>query len=295
MKNIKLFYFESDSIKNFGDMLNIDICRKLFNVNPVFSPPLECEAAFIGSLLDDFLYGKTKKLSMKFFRPYFKTPVQIWGSGFIADENQYIKRKYNLKETFNRRFNCHAVRGKLSLERLKKIDKLQNFNKTIIGDSGLLISFLLKKQPSKQYSAGIIPHHNEMDMPIWKEIQNNIKNSTIIYVNDTVENVINKVAQCDCILSSAMHGLIAADSLNIPNKRIIASNLIIGGNYKFNDYYSAFDINNHQFLDIRKNSPMGQKLIDLTTISSIIDEYKIDKKLVETIRDNLYNAFPYRN
>lgn len=36
-----------------------------------------------------------------------------------------------------------------------------------------------------------------------------------------------------------MHGLILSDAYNIPNQRIILSDNIIGGNFKFRDYYST--------------------------------------------------------
>ena len=38
-----------------------------------------------------------------------------------------------------------------------------------------------------------------------------------------------------------MHGLIAADSLNIPHVWMKISNKIIGGNWKFNDYFLSMN------------------------------------------------------
>ena len=46
-----------------------------------------------------------------------------------------------------------------------------------------------------------------------------------------------------------MHGLIAADSFCIPNIRIILSDNIIGKDFKYNDYYSVFGIENHNKID----------------------------------------------
>lgn len=61
MKDLKLFYWLG--MPNFGDMLNINICREIFNVNPVETSPEDCEAVLVGSLLDDFLYKHTFKFS----------------------------------------------------------------------------------------------------------------------------------------------------------------------------------------------------------------------------------------
>ena len=41
---------------------------------------------------------------------------------------------------------------------------------------------------------------------------------------------IKQIADCE-IISSALHGLIAADSLNIPNKWIKLSNKLVGNNF----------------------------------------------------------------
>jgi len=47
-----------------------------------------------------------------------------------------------------------------------------------------------------------------------------------------------------------MYGLIAADSLGIPNFRMVLSDKIIGGDYKYNDYYSISWIENHNYIDL---------------------------------------------
>ena len=49
-----------------------------------------------------------------------------------------------------------------------------------------------------------------------------------------------------------MHGLIAADSLNIPHVWMKISNKIIGGNWKFNDYFLS--MNNQLVEPLIKNN-----------------------------------------
>ena len=49
-----------------------------------------------------------------------------------------------------------------------------------------------------------------------------------------------------------MYGLIVADVLYIPNVRMILSDKISGGDYKFNDYYSAFGLNEHEKIILMK-------------------------------------------
>lgn len=286
MKAVNVFYWLGSP--NFGDMLNIDICKKLFSVNPVETSPKECEATFIGSTLDDFLYKRAFKFTRQYRSLFAKEPVKIWGSGFITGENKFVKRKWNLPETYFRRFKCVAVRGRLSLERLKKIDKKQNFDNVILGDPGLLAPRLLSGKPDKKYRIGIIPHHHELDFPIWEYLANYISDATIIRVDGNVEDTIRQIAQCEVILSSAMHGLIVADAFDIPNARLVASNMLIGGDYKFDDYYSAFDIDKHRKIDLCKD-----KISD-ELINSVVSGYVSKKEKVNEICDQLVRVFPYK-
>jgi hypothetical protein len=286
VKNIKVFCWLKEA--NFGDMLNIDLCQKLFSVNPIIASPEECEATFIGSTLDDFLYEYAVKWGKGFNSLYQKEPIKIWGSGFIAAENEFIQRKYGLHETYFRRFKCCAVRGHLSLVRLKKIDRRQSFENVVLGDPGLLASMLLSRMPEKKYHVGLIPHHIELDLPIWEYIHNVCPKSKIIRVDNKVEDVIRQVAQCEVIFSSAMHGLIVSDAFNIPNVRVVASNKLLGGDYKFNDYYSVFGIKNHRKIDLYKQR------IDNVLINSVVDDYIDKSKMVKKICDDLMRTFPYK-
>lgn len=84
-----------------------------------------------------------------------------------------------------------------------------------------------------------------------------------------------------------MYGLIATDSFGIPNRRIIASNKLIGGDYKFDDYYSAFGIQKHKSIDIRAG------ISNLIDIDQIKKEYEIENKIVDSIREKLKMSFSF--
>jgi polysaccharide pyruvyl transferase WcaK-like protein len=71
---------------------------------------------------------------------------------------------------------------------------------------------------------------------------------TLLNINDPPLAFLNKLQSCEVVISSAMHSLIAADSLGMPNIRIKISDNITGGDYKFKDYYSVFGID-HQYLN----------------------------------------------
>jgi hypothetical protein len=56
---------------------------------------------------------------------------------------------------------------------------------------------------------------------------------------NTVAKFVEEIHTCELILSSSLHGIILADSYNIPAYHTILSNNVIGGEFKFRDYYAS--------------------------------------------------------
>jgi pyruvyltransferase len=149
-----------------------------------------------------------------------RNDLTVWGSGFISAGNNV---KSNLKFL--------AVRGVLSQRRL-------NIN-VPIGDPGLLMRYIIPAQ-KKKWWLGIVPHYVDRHNEVVQQAPNGVR---IINVWQNPIKVSSEIAACEIILSSSLHGLIVADSMNIPNARITLSNKLTGGDYKFLDYYSALGIN----------------------------------------------------
>ena len=280
MKDIKVFYWLGEP--NFGDMLNIEICRNIFKVNPVEAQPEYCEAVFIGSVLDDFLYPNIFK-NDNYIKLYNQDPVKIWGSGFITEKNGFIKRKLLLPELFFRRIEVYSVRGLYSLLRLKKISKT-SIDCSVLADPGLLASFLIEKN-EKKYKIGIIPHHTELDMDVWKNIKQSDEIKIIRVDNFNTLETIKQISECENIFSSALHGLIVADSLGVPNIRLKVSNRLLGGDYKFKDYYSSYNIYEHPFIGISDFIYQYSKIKNLKNIVSF--------EMVEFKQKQLLSSFPF--
>jgi hypothetical protein len=135
------------------------------------------------------------------------------------------------------------------------------------------------------YDLGIICHMVDKNSELLSNIQ--LKDTNIKYIDIEQEphQFIHEVSQCRFILSSAMHGLICADSLGIPNKHIVLGDKVIGGEYKFRDYYSVFT-------DV-KYTPVYLKntVIRNKEIERYGAEYNISREEVELICDNLVAAF----
>ena len=185
-----------------------------------------------------------------------------------------------------RRIKIHGVRGIFSLNRLRKKLSMP-FADVPLGDPGLLSSYLIESSTiSKKYRLGIIPHYVDSKSPLLNRI--NISNSVIIDVCQDPEAVLLQMQQCELIISSAMHGLIAADSLRIPNRRMVLSDNVIGGDYKFNDYYSVFGIDSHPVIDLRRRDFSDADLLELE------QSYCITDQQVEDACQGLVQSFPYK-
>lgn len=255
---------------NFGDVLNENLMNffgKKFYHTYAKTAKLTC----IGSLLSDFLVIPERQKSTQ--------PMHIFGSGFIKEPD--LKNEY-----FYRPMVFHALRGKLSKERCEKIIGVK-LSDIPLGDPALLIRHMFPNiKANPVYDVGIICHYVDKNSPFLKNIQFKKLKVKYIDIAQKPSDFIPEVAKCKFILSSAMHGLICADSLGIPNKHIILSNKVIGGEYKFKDYYSVFKDFKYRPVDLRNT------VIKDSDIQKYLSEYTITSDEIEKICDNLIKAFP---
>lgn len=150
----------------------------------------------------------------------------VWGSGLIEHDRLPEKKPHKVT----------AVRGKYTRNSLIKagIDSPR-----IYGDPALLLPLFYQANIQKKYKIGLIPHYVDIDSE-WINSIANEDNVLLVDVRQGVKSFIDSVLSCEAILSSSLHGLICADAYNIPNRRIVLSNKVIGGDFKFLDYYSCY-------------------------------------------------------
>lgn len=266
---IGLWGYWFQSRPNFGDLLNPFLFEYLGH-RLSHTGVNACDVIAIGSLMELLFSDKKCKR--------IKRPLIVYGTGFIKapDANVYLKRNLDVR----------AVRGYNTLARLRGIQGVKISENVVVGDPGLLAPILLDGEiPTKKYKLGIIPHYVDADSPLLKKIT--CKDTTIIDITLDPVSFMKKIAECENVISSAMHGLIAADSLGIPNIRMIISDKIIGGDYKYDDYYSAFGIKKHHRVDLRKESFTEKDLEELK------NTYQIKKEMVYQKQIELISAFPY--
>lgn len=225
-------YWYRDII-NFGDLLT-PLLLKYYGFIPVFDLPMRAQLIASGSILEH-TQNEFKGI--------------VLGSGFIEEETSMTFPKAKIL----------AVRGKLTRERLGP-----NHATVSLGDPGLLASVVTKKREKKQCMIGIIPHHADINnAAIARLAERYKKDLTVINSKQQPLDIFTQIDRCRYILSSSLHGLIVADSFSIPNAWLSAPNLI-GGRFKYDDYYSALDIQVEKPIELNGNETIDQ-LIALTS------------------------------
>lgn len=263
-------------IDNFGDSLNKYIFREFLGRKIKYSHICISNLIGIGSLLENILLDNKSKFINRNY------PLRIFSSGFGFDVGKFFHNPNIIfPEKLKRNVALYALRGKLTKKRFEDI--LGNKIEVALGDGGLLASCLLKNEKiDKKYDLGIVPHYADRDNKIFKSIQKNIPNSKILNVRSNPIDFLKTLASCKTVISTAMHPLIACDSLRIPNLWVRVSETSTS-RYKFYDYYSAFDKKKEPF-DLLKNN------FTTKTLKHIYDNYDITDDKIFKIQNNLINA-----
>lgn len=252
-KPIKLHW--SRSKPNFGDALSPLICEAISGRKVIYAKPAKADMIAIGSLLH------------RLKEAWFTHRVHVWGTGYIEQPPVHKSRHH-----------YHAIRGQLSASAIsnQQIDTL--------GDPGLLAGLLLpeEKRLNKKYRIGLIAHYKDKSNPRIKALVDSHSDICEIDIFSPPLTFLHQLSQCEIILSSAMHGLIAADALNIPNGWIKLSDNLRGNDFKFQDYYSIFRI--CPYATILEQENIYQQA------QTIAENYYRDD--IERIKSRLVSAFP---
>lgn len=262
---IKTFWFledwESGNISNplwinFGDDLTRYITRALWGIKVQAAKPEDAELVGVGSVLQMLSRHAPESL------------IHVWGSGFISEGKSTIPESYKV----------HALRGKNTLARYR------GKNKVVLGDPGLLANLVFKRSKKRTGKIGLIYHYVDEDSEVFLSRANDDR-FLLIDPRQTPDKVVLDITSCDVVFSSAMHGLIVADSFSIPNFWMPVSDKVIGGEYKFIDYYSATG---------REFTRIEPEILDNSdAINSLVDSYVPIKNLKE-IQEQLIDSFPFK-
>lgn len=242
MQPIKLYYAR---LNNMGDLLNEIIVERVMGFKVERCSVLTGEMSAIGSHLGMYTYHGNPLMRAQQLINGKKFPhVDVWGTGFINydDANGHF---------FKRDMRFCAVRGELTR---KNVERMLGRKLDIpTGDAGILADALLDDLPEKRYDIGIVPHICDLKDEGLESLVAGYENAILINVKDEPIDVIRQIAECKTVISSSLHGLIVADSFNIPNMHLVFSDRPLGDGYKFDDYYSAYGVQ-HYVHDLREKS-----------------------------------------
>jgi pyruvyltransferase len=151
----------------------------------------------------------------------------ICGSGFIKEDMPVQPPKQIL-----------SVRGPLTRKKYLDagIDCPERY-----GDLGLLLRYIIPPPSTscKKYKVGFIPHYIDKTLPIVQQAKDKGWKIIDILQANTPNKFVEELHECEIILSSSLHGIILADSYGIPAYHTILSNNVLGGDFKFCDYYAS--------------------------------------------------------
>jgi len=285
---IQLHYFNPPGTANFGDQLNITLLESLTGQPVQAAGVQDATHLCIGSLLDGFLRRRGEPKAGG-------APLHVWGAGFIAAPGEHPTLGADAftvdgSEEFLRPVVVHAVRGHMTRERLRTMGL--PVDRVTLGDPGLLARLLVPPRaagtgPSHRLRLGLVPHYVDVDDPILAELLCRFPSARLVQVSETPLEFLKQLNACDVVLSSAMHGLIAADSLGIPNAWMRLSDRLTGGDWKFRDYYSVFGI-----------EPVALERDELRRLtegdlSRIVASHPISAEAVQKIVEGLLVACPF--
>lgn len=273
MKEIRVAYSD---LYNAGDLMNVDIIEKVGNCKIKRSKTFCADMIAIGGALVGLQYPNDsfkKRICYKILHPFYNNkPIYVWGSGFIYNNNSNTFYRNNLKV-------C-ALRGAKSQKKLQELTG--KYYDVPLADAGLLVDMLIEEIPQKEYKIGLIPHMWHQEEPEIKKMST-MDGVHVIDIKQTPQRVAYEIAKCETILSSSLHGLIFADSMHIPNMHFIGNKELLGGNFKYEDYYSSYGLDD-EYIVLSECIP---------TYNDIITKYRISKEVVENKKIELIENFPY--
>jgi len=187
---------------NFGDILN-PLVLEYFNIPFTHTKSwkhIGIDLIAIGSIIDKATVDTT-----------------VLGSGVMSTESK-----------INPNADFRLVRGPITRDCILRAggECAENY-----GDPGLLLP-LLCDESKKEHDIGFIPHFLD-----YEKIKAQFPNEFVIDIMDKNPlNVAQKISSCRAIVSSSLHGIIAAHSYGIPAAWAVSETLIS----KFSDTKYAF-------------------------------------------------------
>lgn len=162
---------------------------------------------------------------------FTSTSSVVWGSGFIAGDQ--IPREVAAR--------ICAVRGPLTRNRLLE---LGIGCPEVYGDPALLYPLFYLPKVERRFDIGVIQHCREAGVVPLPSFAPGL-NVRLIDIQGGLHEVVDAILSCRRIVSSSLHGIIAAHAYGVPATWVRFSQRPKGDGFKFRDYWASvgsFDV-----------------------------------------------------
>ena len=205
---------------NFGDAVNALIFQKLSNC-ATFNHTSDIMIAGTGSILHILHHPRNRRENRT---PIYRSNFVVWGSGLNPNSSPIPSSKNMI---------IKALRGKLTHKLLKDYG-IHVPENVPYGDPALLIDKMLPPVSKKiVHDLCIIPHFNDINDP-------EIKSYVVILPSLHFQIVWRKIAECNFIVSSSLHGIVFADVMRKKVRWLTLNNSRkTEGFFKYCDYFSG--------------------------------------------------------
>ncbi|MBI5276444.1 MAG: polysaccharide pyruvyl transferase family protein [Burkholderiales bacterium] len=206
---------------NFGDAICPALVEFACGRKIAWGPPEEADLFGVGSIVGLAADEAARRRANGIDRP-----VLVWGSGLMTPRYLPAPQREGMR--------ILALRGPITAASLE-VDNVP------MGDPALLVRRMYPglANATRKYRGGVVLHHLQRMPP---EAERRLGEQGWTYINagsDDYESVIRRIAECEVILSSSLHGLVAADALGIPNEWVDAGRMHPTQRFKFYDYATA--------------------------------------------------------
>jgi len=215
--------------RNWGDDINYYFLRKLWHKAIV---SYDCSSLSHRLKKDNYMIiGSSLTLLCN-------SESIVWGAGVIDNAEELLAHPKKVL----------AVRGPLSRQYLleRGIEC-----PAVYGDPALLVPKVYNPSIEKKYQLGIIPHYADFDSPLLDNLK---QNPDILFIKmegyRKWTDVVDMILSCESIASSSLHGLILSEAYHIPNCWIEIKGNLLGGHFKFHDFFLSIGRDRLQPLQI---------------------------------------------
>lgn len=139
----------------------------------------------------------------------------VWGTGAIGPDPIKVPAGVLIL----------AVRGPLTR------DVVGGKAPEVYGDPAILMPLIYNRPITKRYGTGIVPHYIDQKIVELKP------GEKFIDILGDWHDVIDQIKECERIETSSLHGIIIAEAYGIPVTWKVYSDKIVGGDFKFQDYF----------------------------------------------------------